>query len=133
LLYDELLVFEPTDVVRLNRAVALAEIGALHEALELIAALEPDLSDYQPLYAAKAELLYRAGTSARRTPPMRRQSHWHRRKQTGCFWNTGQGGVSGSSHDQMISVSFAKRYLKEFCHNDDDLVFAKGGKATQRN
>jgi RNA polymerase sigma factor (sigma-70 family) len=61
LLYDELLVFEPTDVVRLNRAVALAEIGALHEALDLIAALEPDLSDYQPLYAAKAELLYRAG------------------------------------------------------------------------
>jgi len=60
LLYDKLLVFEPTDVVRLNRAVALAETGRLREALELVEALEPELADYQPFYAAKAELLGRA-------------------------------------------------------------------------
>lgn len=61
LLYDRLLEFEPTPVVRLNRAVALAETGALARALDEIAALAPMLSGYQPLAATEAALLARAG------------------------------------------------------------------------
>ncbi|WP_295979648.1 DUF6596 domain-containing protein [uncultured Variovorax sp.] len=59
LLYDRLLQFEPTHVVRLNRAVAHAEAGALGAALAEVMRLEPDLQDYQPFHAAKAELLAR--------------------------------------------------------------------------
>ena len=65
LLYDALLRLEPSPVVRLNRAVVLAEAGggvpvALAELLELAA----DLDQYQPFHAAKAELLGRNGDMA---------------------------------------------------------------------
>ncbi|QPF71673.1 RNA polymerase [Roseateles sp. DAIF2] len=63
-LYDTLLRFEPTDVVRLNRAVARAEAGALEPALEELLRLEAGLKDYQPFFAAKADLLARQGRSA---------------------------------------------------------------------
>jgi RNA polymerase sigma factor (sigma-70 family) len=59
-LYDRLLVFEPTPVVRLNRAVVLAETGALASALLDLANLETQLADYQPFHAAQADLLRRA-------------------------------------------------------------------------
>lgn len=61
MLYDSLLRFEPTPVVRLQRAVALAEAGWLEGALEAIAWLEPALDEYQPFHAARAELFSRAG------------------------------------------------------------------------
>ncbi len=61
LLYASLLRHEPTPVVRLNHAVALAEAGRLGTALTLLAALEPDLDAYQPFHAARAEYLSRAG------------------------------------------------------------------------
>ena len=60
-LYGGLLRYESTDVVRLNRAVALAETGALTEALSLLVALAADLDSYQPYHAACADLLARAG------------------------------------------------------------------------
>jgi len=56
-LYDRLLRWEPSPVVVLNRAVALAETGALAEALTALMELEDALADYQPFHAAKAELL----------------------------------------------------------------------------
>jgi len=61
LLYNELLQLEPTDVVRLNRAVALAEIGALDVALAELERLAPGLDLYQPFHAARADLLVRSG------------------------------------------------------------------------
>jgi RNA polymerase sigma factor (sigma-70 family) len=60
-LYGALLAFEPTPVVRLNRAVAAAETGALQFALAELAALKDELEDYQPFHAAFAELHARAG------------------------------------------------------------------------
>ena len=61
LLYDRLLALEPTPVVALNRAVALAEVGALELALQELRGLEADLGDYQPYHAALAEVLVRRG------------------------------------------------------------------------
>ena len=61
LLYDSLHRIEPTPVVQLNRAVALAESGALEAALDLISQLAPLLDAYQPFHAARAEYLARAG------------------------------------------------------------------------
>jgi len=59
LLYDSLLEFEPTPVVRLNRAVARAETGDLAGALADIDQLQGELGAYQPLHAARAEYLAR--------------------------------------------------------------------------
>ncbi|SMX22012.1 RNA polymerase sigma factor [Boseongicola aestuarii] len=61
LLYDRLLTFHPTDVVRLNRAVALAETGALPEALASVDELAEGMEGYQPFHAARAEILRRSG------------------------------------------------------------------------
>jgi RNA polymerase sigma factor (sigma-70 family) len=60
-LYGGLLRYEPTTIVQLNRAVALAETGALTEVLSSLAALAADLDTYQPYHAARADLLARAG------------------------------------------------------------------------
>ncbi len=60
-LYGELLRYEPTAIVRLNHAVAIAESGALPEGFAAIEALVEDLAEYQPCYAARAELLARLG------------------------------------------------------------------------
>ncbi|MBV1868523.1 MAG: RNA polymerase [Marinosulfonomonas sp.] len=62
LLYDSLLRFEPTPVVALNRATALAEAGGLEQALQEFSRLKDDLVDYQPYHAACAEYLARAGS-----------------------------------------------------------------------
>ncbi|MGR3662932.1 MAG: RNA polymerase sigma factor [Paracoccaceae bacterium] len=64
LLYDSLLRFEPTPIVALNRAVALAETGALEQALTDIKALGEDLDSYQPYHAAQAEYLARDGQTS---------------------------------------------------------------------
>ncbi len=61
LLYSTLLLHEPTDVVRLNRAVVLAETGALDAALAETDALRSRLDGYQPYHAARADLLRRSG------------------------------------------------------------------------
>ena len=60
-LYDVLLAQEPTDVVRLGRAVALMECGALPLALDQMAQIASALSAYQPFHAAHAEALRRSG------------------------------------------------------------------------
>lgn len=60
-LYDRLRDFEPTPVVALNHAVALAEAGNPARALAQVRALEDALVDYQPFHAVLAELLSRLG------------------------------------------------------------------------
>jgi RNA polymerase sigma-70 factor (ECF subfamily) len=60
-LYARLYDFEPTPVIALNHAVALAESGHLAQALAQVEALAPALDGYQPFYAARADLLCRSG------------------------------------------------------------------------
>ena len=64
-LYDALLAMTGSPVVAVNRAIALAELegpAAGLEALDAVAA-DPRLATYQPYWAARAELLFRAGES----------------------------------------------------------------------
>lgn len=61
LLYDRLMALAPSPVVALNRAVALAETGALDRARRDLDGLRDALSTYQPYHAACAELAARAG------------------------------------------------------------------------
>lgn len=58
-LYDQLYAVTPTPVVALNRAIAVAQLAGPGAALELIDGL--DLAAYQPYWAARADLLRRAG------------------------------------------------------------------------
>ncbi len=58
-LYDQLLMFTPTAVVALNRAVAVAEVHGPRKALELIDGLS--LAEYYLYHAIRADLLRRLG------------------------------------------------------------------------
>lgn len=62
-LYDELLAMTGSPVVAVNRALVLAEVDGAAAALAamLTAADEPRLTAYQPYWAARADLLARAG------------------------------------------------------------------------
>lgn len=62
-LYDQLLRVAPGDVVRLNRAVALAEVHGAAAGLEAVDALDT-LGSYHLWHAARADLLARLGRSA---------------------------------------------------------------------
>lgn len=60
-LYGVLMVHEPTDVIRLNHAVAVAEAGDVVTARKAITALRAALADYQPFHAADAAIAAMAG------------------------------------------------------------------------
>ena len=60
-LYAALLRHEPTPVVRLNAAVAVAEAGDPARGLALVETLGPDLGGFQPWHAARAALLAATG------------------------------------------------------------------------
>jgi RNA polymerase sigma-70 factor (ECF subfamily) len=63
LLYDALLAIAASPVVAVNRAIALAERDSPQAALDALEpyANDPRLVDYQPYWAARADLLARAG------------------------------------------------------------------------
>ena len=60
-LYDQLVALDPSPIVRLNRAIAIAELDGPDVALAEIARLEDALAGYYSLHAARAELLRRLG------------------------------------------------------------------------
>lgn len=60
-LYEALYAHSPTPVVALNRTVALAHSGAPQTALLALEPLASALADYQPFYAARAELQAKCG------------------------------------------------------------------------
>ncbi|MET0275245.1 MAG: RNA polymerase sigma factor [Acidimicrobiia bacterium] len=60
-LYDQLLLFTPTPIVALNRAIAVAELDGPDSALALLDTLSDDLAEYHLFHATHAELLVRAG------------------------------------------------------------------------
>ncbi|NML31010.1 RNA polymerase sigma factor [Paraburkholderia antibiotica] len=65
-LYDALFALAASPVVAMNRALALAERDGPRAALDALApyADDPRLADYQPYWAARADLLARAGATA---------------------------------------------------------------------
>jgi RNA polymerase sigma-70 factor, ECF subfamily len=64
-LYDLLLAQRDDPVVRLNRAVALAEIAGVEAGLSAVDALDGEaLAGYLPYHAVRADLLRRAGRAA---------------------------------------------------------------------
>jgi predicted RNA polymerase sigma factor len=64
-LYDALLTLSGSPVVAINRALAVAEIDGVPAGLEAMQAVAADvrLTEYQPYWAARAELLSRTGAT----------------------------------------------------------------------
>jgi RNA polymerase sigma-70 factor (ECF subfamily) len=65
-LYDALLAIAPSPVIAVNRASALAEWDGPQAALDALAPYsdDPRLSEYQPYWATRADLLARCGAKA---------------------------------------------------------------------
>lgn len=61
-LYDQLVVLDPSPIVALNRAIAVAELDGPQVALAVIDRLE-ELAGYHAYHAARADLLRRLGRS----------------------------------------------------------------------
>jgi RNA polymerase sigma-70 factor, ECF subfamily len=70
-LYEQLLVFVPSPVVALNRAVAVAEAGRPEDGLELVERIE-GLDRYHLLHAVRADFLRRLDRSAEASDAYRR-------------------------------------------------------------
>jgi RNA polymerase sigma-70 factor (ECF subfamily) len=62
-LYDQLVRLDPSPVVALNRAIALAEVDGPEVALATVDQLGVALNDYHPFHATRADLLRRLGRS----------------------------------------------------------------------
>jgi RNA polymerase sigma-70 factor, ECF subfamily len=62
-LYDQLVRLDPSPIVALNRAIALAELDGPQVALTAIDRLEDKLAGYHAYHAARADLLRRLGHS----------------------------------------------------------------------
>ncbi|MDQ2650436.1 MAG: RNA polymerase sigma factor, partial [Actinomycetota bacterium] len=71
-IYDQLLQFVPSAVVRLNRAVVVAELDGPHVALALVDELAEELDGYQHLHATRADLLTRLDRVAEAADAQRR-------------------------------------------------------------
>jgi predicted RNA polymerase sigma factor len=62
-LYDRMVLLDPSPIVRLNRAVAVAEVDGPGVALAEVDRLAEALDDYHAFHAARADLLRRHGRS----------------------------------------------------------------------
>jgi RNA polymerase sigma-70 factor, ECF subfamily len=62
-LYDQLVRLDPSPVIALNRAIAVAELDGPEVALAAVDRLEEKLAGYHPYHAARADLLRRLGRS----------------------------------------------------------------------
>jgi RNA polymerase sigma-70 factor (ECF subfamily) len=60
-LYDQLVALDPSPVVALNRAIAVAELDGPDVALAILDRLQPHLTSYHAYYVARADLLRRGG------------------------------------------------------------------------
>src|SRR5262245_2541894 len=64
-LYDQLAHLDPSPIIALNRAVAVAELDGPEVALAAVDRLEDQLAGYHPYHATRAELLRRLGCGQR--------------------------------------------------------------------
>jgi RNA polymerase sigma-70 factor (ECF subfamily) len=62
-LYDQLVRLDPSPIIALNRAIAVAELDGPEVALAAVNRLDDKLAGYHPYHAARAELLRRLGHS----------------------------------------------------------------------
>jgi RNA polymerase sigma-70 factor (ECF subfamily) len=62
-LYDQLMRLDPSPIIALNRAIAVAELDGAEVALATVERLEDTLGGYHAYHATRADLLRRLGCS----------------------------------------------------------------------
>jgi RNA polymerase sigma-70 factor, ECF subfamily len=62
-LYDRLVHLDPSPIIALNRAIAVAELGGPEAALAAVDRLEDRLAGYHAYHVTRADLLRRLGRS----------------------------------------------------------------------
>jgi RNA polymerase sigma-70 factor (ECF subfamily) len=85
--YDRLLQFQPSLVVELNRAVAVAMCEGPEQGLRLINGLlaREELSTYHLAHSAHADLCRRLGRIPEAGASLRRRLRWHSRSRNAVF------------------------------------------------
>ena len=104
-LYDLLMHADPSPVVALNRAAAIAERDGPAAGLALIDAIlaRGELGDYHPAHSARAELCRRLGRTADAAPPTTRRCRLRGRSRPGTSWKSA-GGSSTSIHERGFGL-----------------------------
>ena len=92
-LYDQLVRLDPSPIVALNRAVAVAELDGPEVALVAVDRLEDKLTDYHAYHATRADLLRRLGRS--------QQSRAAYAKAIGLAGNTAETAYLTRRRDQL--------------------------------
>jgi len=92
-LYDQLVRLDPSPIVALNRAVAVAELDGPEVALVAVDRLEDKLADYHAYHATRADLLRRLGRS--------QQSRAAYAKAIGLAGNTAETAYLTRRRDQL--------------------------------
>jgi RNA polymerase sigma-70 factor (ECF subfamily) len=105
-LYDRLAACEPSPVVTLNRAVAVAEARGPEHALPLVDALvrEGALDRYHLLHVARGELLARLGRGAEAAVRSNTRPRSRRRRRSGASWRRGSRSSARTAHDGCLRV-----------------------------
>ena len=94
-LYDQLVRVDPSPIVALNRAIAVAELDGPEVALAVVDRLEPPLAGYHAYHATRADLLRRLGRS--------QQSRAAYDKAIGLAGNTAETAYLTRRRDQLGS------------------------------
>ena len=96
-LYDALLALAPSPVVAINRALALAEADGADAGLTALQAVADDarLAEYQPYWAARAELLSRTGANDEARARLRHGDRARTRPGRAPFLAAAAGGAGG--------------------------------------
>jgi len=102
-LYDVLARVDPSPIVELNRAVAVAMRDGAPAGLALVDAIlaRGDLADYRFAHSARADLLRRLGRTARRASPTIERSPSPSRSRSGAFSSDGSASCP-SEADRAI-------------------------------
>ncbi len=75
-LYDQLIRLDPSPIVALNRAIAVAELDGPEVALAIVDRLEDKLAGYHAYHATRADLLRRLAAASSHARPTTRPSSW---------------------------------------------------------
>jgi RNA polymerase sigma-70 factor (ECF subfamily) len=75
-LYDQLIRLDPSPIIALNRAIAVAELDGPDVALAAVDRLEKPLAGYHANHATRADLLRRLGRTRQSPRPTTKQSTW---------------------------------------------------------
>ena len=90
-LYDVLERLQPSPIVSLNRAVAVAMAHGPEAGLAIVDALaeKSELGDYHLLHSARADLMRRMGSTEQAAEAYAKRWRWLRTKANGAIWSAG--------------------------------------------